>query len=176
MKEDTSTVRECFHCYDRPVIICPAMHDRVKCSDELVLSCTSMLLDDLSRLFEVSSDGFFTWGDDGLKSEQIACFVPNFSRMRFSHWKLSDSYPKELKANVALIFSKGMGNFGFARFEFQAHVCQPACEQCLCLLHSRFRRVKNDQIIRISDESRLFFFPGECFCQKCFHSVQRYVH
>src|SRR5713226_4833288 len=128
MKEDASTVRERFHCYDCPIIICPSMHNWIECSDEFVLSCTSVFLYDLSRLFEVSSDGFFTWGDDGLKSEQIPCFVSDFSRMRFSHWKLSDGDPKELKANVALIFSKGMGNFGFAQLEFQTHVCQPACE------------------------------------------------
>jgi hypothetical protein len=78
----------------------------------------------------------------------------------FAHRVLADSETQKVKAYLPLMFVEGVDDTGLARFEAQAHPCQPR----LCLFFQTEQRVQfgveDDQIIGEPDYPR-FVMPGQ---------------
>jgi hypothetical protein len=64
----------------------------------------------------VTFDGLFTGDDNRFESKWFASCV--LSRVGFSYRKLSDGPSKKIKSHLSLVELEGVGEFGFAGFQF----------------------------------------------------------
>ena len=64
-------------------------------------------------------DSLFTWLNERLEPKRFA--VARRSGVSSSYGLLSNREPQKAEPDIALILVQGMGEPGFARFQFQSH-------------------------------------------------------
>ena len=105
------------------MVVGPSSVPSIQLYNELFLWGVSVSADDHLHISQMTFHGLFAGRDDRFETKQFASRV--LSRMRFSHWKLSDGPSQKVEAQVTLVFPEGMGDLRLAGFEFQSHRAQP---------------------------------------------------
>lgn len=101
---------------DRAIIQRPAVDHWVQLADELFLSECLTLLKDLLQRLQMALNSFFTGRNQRFKAKRLT--LARRSGMGSSHRKLSNGEPQEVEPHISLIFLQGMGEPGFAWFQF----------------------------------------------------------
>ncbi len=126
------------------------------------------------HISQMTFDSLFAGSNDCFVTKRFASWV--LSGVRFAYRELSDGPSQKIEAHMTLVVPEGMGNFRLTGFEFQSHRAQPCFQKGFGFLHTCLGRMKNDQIISVSDELRNALLVRECSSYRRFDAVQGYVH
>ena len=106
-------------CYGGLVVVRPSFGQWGDRSDQFLLreasSCSHMFL----HFLDMPVDSFLAGCDDGFEAKLFSIRI--LARSVFSNGVLSDRKAQKIEADFSMVWREGMGNLGFAWFQFQAH-------------------------------------------------------
>lgn len=80
-----------------------------------------VLFDELLQFLDVPLYCLLAWGNNGLEAERISPAIR--SGVGLSHGELSDGPSEKIKPYPLLMEVERVRDVGFARFQFQPHLC-----------------------------------------------------
>ena len=90
--------------------------------------------------------------NDGFETQPLPFAITG--RTGSSDSVLADLKPEKIKSHGPIIRVEGMGNLGFARFQFQPQRLEPLGNIVLDLMNDGFVGIEHDEVVRVADNQR----------------------